>query len=284
MGSGGERSPITESGYGPNDEQHPKSPESTNERLYTRNDGTKERHRDQNQARQTDSQEAPRRVPPSANTDVSKFQMHIAELKKKIAHVEAESAEDKDRCAQSLEQLKTRLEASERRRQQAELDFSNAMAECGKLSRDNVALREYIDVTRHRQPIYSDDEYIARIERLNEQTKSWIATLSKSQKTANVQQDMSAILPALDQNNYGRAFASVLQENPNMFERILESRQRRSSLIRQFIWCEFSEVIFRPFCFGLTDDVSDLLSRTMRTIRGVGEFPGVWFVDPALTR
>jgi len=244
--------------------------------LLAPNDGTKEGHNDENQARQADGQEAPRRVPPSVDDDVSMYQNHPAEPE--ISCIE--TADHNDRWAQSLEQLKNRLKASQRRRRQADLQLRDLVARCKKLSRDNITLREYLNATRQCQPIYSDDEYVARIERLNEQTNSWITTLSKSQQTANVQQDMLTIPPALNQTNYGRAFASILQKNPNMLERILENRQRRSSLIRQFIWCEFSEVIFRPFCFGLNKDMSDLLLRTMRTIRGLGDFLNVSGVIP----
>ena len=127
---GGKRSTTMESGGRPNNEQHRKSPEVTDEKLSTPNYGTKGGDQDEKQARQADAQEAPPCVPPSANTDVSKYLRHIEEPKTKIARIETASAENANRGAQSLEQLKNRLESSERRRQRVELEFGKAMAEC----------------------------------------------------------------------------------------------------------------------------------------------------------
>ena len=99
---------------------------SSRKTLLAPNDGTTEGHQHENQARQTDGQEAPQRVPPSADADVSKYQKHIAEPE--ISRIETARAEHNDRWVQSLEQLKNHLKASQQRRQEVELELRDLVA------------------------------------------------------------------------------------------------------------------------------------------------------------
>ena len=138
--------------------------------------------------------------------------------------------------------------------------------ECESLSNDNLALRDYIDCTRERQPVHTDNEYIIRMEFLNQKTKSWITTLSKSSRSEDLEMDYFIIQEALEWTSYGRLFQLWANEEPNRLRRILQNRQHRTFLIRQLIWSEFSESIFSPFCFGLKREVDDLLRRFVDVI------------------
>jgi hypothetical protein len=191
--------------------------------------------------------------------EIDQWGLQIKELEKAVYRT-------KDDLARADRNTRRRLEVWQRK----ETDYENLIQECERLSNDNLALREYIHRTRDRQPTYTDEEYITRIQSLNEMTKSWIASLSKSRRSQNLEADQQIISTAFCQTSHGREFAALLSENPDFFEAILKNRQLRNLLVRQLIWSTMADLVFRPFCFGLKESMNDLLNKAMEIIRTQG--------------
>lgn len=190
------------------------------------------------------------------------LQLEIDQWRFRLEGYEKDVAQSTDNLAWGDRETRRRLELSH----QKETDYANLLQECEKLSTDNLALREYIHRTRDRQPTHTDEEYITRIQSLNESTKSWIASLSKSRRSENLETDQPIVWEALVQTCHGRDFCRLLIQNPEFFEVILLNRQLRSLLVRQLIWSIMADSVFRPFCFGLKEPVSELLNNAVETI------------------
>jgi hypothetical protein len=209
---------------------------------------------------------------PTDPSDVLDYKRRITELEHVVRDLHNRHSVNKFRSKQAYERQINQLEKTKWKARQLETELNRAREECDRLSKDNRALREYIDLTRDRQPLHTDDEYIARIEQLNEITKSWIAALWKAKQLESVETDRSIILKVLDMTYYGRSIAEAVRESPIYIDTILENRQRRMSLIRQLVWAELTEVILAPFCFGLGVELDEMLSNVVDTICGEGSY------------
>ena len=205
--------------------------------------------------------------------EIVRYQTQISELENVIGRMKEEISESTIRFKRRYGEQQRQLHQSELSRQQATMEYRSAKEECETLSHKNLGLLEYIALTRDPQPVHTDNEYTRRIQRLDEMTRSWIGSLSKSRQSEDHELDQSIVKQALELNHHGRIFGSLVSERPYILRSILQNRRRRNSLIRQLIWAELSEMIFRPFCFGLRDDVSDLLSDIVDTIYSEGMYP-----------
>jgi len=198
--------------------------------------------------------------------EIAEYRHQIASFQKCIEKLKNEKSQDVQEFERVVRKQNHCLEELDSKRRRQHKEHEILRQEYESLLNDNQALRDYIDRTRNRQPVHSDDEYIARMGSLNHKTKSWITSLSKSRRSEDLELDYSIIQEALGWNSYGRHFQSWVNEDPNRLRSILQKSQHRTFLIRQLIWSEFSETIFSPFCLGLRNEVDHLLHKIMDEI------------------
>jgi hypothetical protein len=220
---------------------------------------------------ETDISTDPKTEEPVRNLqlDVVRYEAKINELENVIEQLKNQFSESNSRFERGYEELQRQLRQSSLIHQHVVMEYTNSKEECENLSNQNLGLLEYIAATRNPQPVHTDNEYTGRIQYLDETTKSWIASLLRSRQSQDHEFGRSITQQVLDikqMNSHMRLFSSLATERPDIFPQILQNRRRWNSLIRQLIWAELSESIFYPFCFGLRDDISALLSSIMDTI------------------
>jgi hypothetical protein len=199
------------------------------------------------------------------------YEKRIADLEFQLGNMLISHKKEREYLEETCGRYRHAQQSNESRIVELQNEILNSMLKCEKSAIDNISLRLYIANTRNPQPVHTDEHYIQAILHLNEMTKCWLASLSKAQKTNDTEMDMyqSISVAAATQNDYGRQFLTAMP-NSGFLQSILQNRRRRICLLRQLIWAHLSEAIFHPFCYGLDNDIAQLLSKTVDTICSQG--------------
>jgi hypothetical protein len=141
---------------------------------------------------------------------------------------------------------------------------------CEKVEEDNSMLRSSIVAMKDPGPINTDAYYSERLKRLNQSTKSWAASAVKSRQNENARElsdsDVNSVIQALEKYPQGRSVSETIKGSGNSIRAIAQNPRCQIALVRQLIWMHLYELVFKPFCFGLPTNFSDMMHNTIRSI------------------
>jgi len=134
-----------------------------------------------------------------------------------------------------------------------------------KSEADNSNLRAHIvSISKPPGQVNDDGFYIQKLNWLNEFTQQWVAGAFKGQRGQALESQKELELQRLlEKYNAGRALLELMQRSHTTLQTIYRIPDRRIALVRQLIAMFLSVYIFRPFCVGVRDDVSDILEETI---------------------
>jgi chromosome segregation ATPase len=134
-----------------------------------------------------------------------------------------------------------------------------------KSEADNSNLRAHIvSISKPPGQVNDDGFYIQKLNWLNEFTQQWVAGAFKGQRGQALEPHKELELQKLlDRYNAGRALLQLMQRSHATLQTIYRIPDRRIALVRQLIALFLSVYIFRPFCVGVPEDVSDILHETV---------------------
>lgn len=145
---------------------------------------------------------------------------------------------------------------------------------CQKVEEDNSMLRSSIVTMKDPGPINTDAYYSERLKRLNQSTKSWVASAVKSRQNENASDlsdsDLNSVVQALEKYPQGRTVSEIIKCSRNSIRAIAQNPRCQIALVRQLIWMHLFELVFEPFCFGLPKNFSYMMHNTIRSICAKG--------------
>ena len=203
----------------------------------------------------------PQSLQPNIMNSIAAQNLEIAEYKRRIASLE-----------EQLNQMKSTIcyELQEREKDKDTLlmNLNLAHNERERFEEDNINLRNLLDGMRAGGPTQPDSYYAERLDNLNQKTMSWVASAFKSRQTGIELSEMDEkfVIQILERYLQGRSVLSMMKRSRISVRTLSQSPRRRIALVRQLIWLQLSETIFYPFCFGLSGDMSPLMSSTLQSI------------------
>ena len=120
--------------------------------------------------------------------------------------------------------------------------------------------------------MYDDGYYVREFEKLNEAMKSWVASAFKAKQMERQlsNEEESQIKEALKAYHPGRSFLSMLQLTRSSVRAVSQRPRTRMAFVRFIISLHMFQHIFRPFCFGVSDETRRLMSNIMESVCAKG--------------
>ena len=78
------------------------------------------------------------------------------------------------------------------------------------------------------------------------------------------------IIQALERFDQGRSVTEMIRSSNTSIREIVDNSTRLIAFVRQLTWLYLFEMIFKPFCFGLRPDMSQLMHKTIESICSQG--------------
>jgi hypothetical protein len=210
-------------------------------------------------------------------TKISKSQLHLTELNQRINDLTKEIHQLTKVRNDDLIAFNDHLRERELHINSLQIELVGEREYRQKTEEDNVRLRTTIDDMRDRGAINSDAYYSEQLKKLNQAMQSWAARAVKSQKSnssGNLSDAEEAlIIQALERLDQGRSVTEMIRSSKTSIRAITMNPRHLIALVRQLISLYLFGAVFRPFCFGLSRDVSELMHKTIASICVNGSTP-----------